>query len=97
MDSNDLERVARTLGRIDRTMDNVVTQRGRYGSRARNLLFARERLEKYNLTSATIKEQVEGVDLTEAVMKLNAGEQAYQAALAAGSRIFNISILNFLR
>lgn len=85
------------LDRIDRLSENVANQRGQYGSRARNLEFARDRIEQYNLTSATLKEQVEGADMTKAVMRLNTGEQAYQASLAAGSRIFNISILDFLR
>lgn len=85
------------LDRIDRLADNVANMRGQYGSRARNLEFARDRLEQYNLTSTTLKESIEGADLTKAVMKLNNGEQAYQATLAAGSRIFNISILNYLR
>jgi flagellar hook-associated protein 3 FlgL len=85
------------LGRIDRLNNNTVNQRGQYGSRARNLQFTRDRLEEYNLTSETLKEQVEGIDLPETVMKMSAQEQAYQAALASGSRIFNISILNYLR
>jgi flagellar hook-associated protein 3 FlgL len=97
LDSNDLDRVSRMLGRIDRVNNNTVNQRGQYGSRARNLQFTQERLEEYNLTSQTLKEQVEGIDLPEVVMKLTAQEQAYQAALASGARIFQISILNYLR
>ena len=97
MKTKGVDGVTSFLDRIDRLSDNVANQRGQYGSRARNLQFARDRIEKYNLTSTTLKESIEGADLTKAVMKLNNGEQAYQATLAAGSRIFNISILNYLR
>lgn len=97
MDSNDLTEVSRFLGRIDRMSDGVVSQRGQYGSRARNLEFMRDKIEGYNLTSASLKETIEGIDLPETVTKLTAQQQAYETALAAGGRIFNVSLLNYLR
>ena len=97
MDQNDLTEVSRLLERIGSLSDNVVQQRGQYGSRARNLEFARDRIEQYNLTNTAKKENIEGIDLPETVTKITAQEQAYQTALAAGARIFNVSILNYLR
>ncbi|HSH70924.1 MAG TPA: flagellar hook-associated protein FlgL [Deferrisomatales bacterium] len=96
-EAQDVEAVGRQLGRIDRLLDAVTSQRGQLGSRTRNLEFARDRLENYNVTSQTLKESIEGVDLPQAVMRLTAEEQAYQTSLAAGARIFNISIIDFLR
>ena len=58
---------------------------------------ARQRLEAANLTGETLRADIEGVDAAEAVTRLSAEEQAYQTALAAGARLFNISILDFLR
>lgn len=97
MESGTLVKVSTLLDRLDRLSDNVANQRGQYGSRARNLSFARERIEQNNITSADLRDQIESADITRAVTKLNSSEQAYQASLAAGSRLFNISILNYLR
>ncbi|MEW6489394.1 MAG: flagellar hook-associated protein FlgL [Thermodesulfobacteriota bacterium] len=97
LDSQDAGAVSRLLGRLDRAMDDLLNQRGLLGARSRNLEFARDRLEAHNLTNETLKSDIEGVDVPGAVVKLSAEEQAYQIALAAGARIFNVSILDFLR
>ncbi len=97
LEAQDAGGVSRLLGRLDRALDDLVTQRGLMGTRSRNLEFARDRLEAHNLTNQTLKSEIEGVDLPRAVVKLSAEEQAYQTALAAGARIFNVSILDFLR
>jgi flagellar hook-associated protein 3 FlgL len=91
------EAVSRTLERIDRAMDALLTQRGDLGARTRNVEFAKDRLLTYNVTTETLREQIQGVDLAEAVTKLSAEQQAYQTALAAGARMFNVSLLDFLR
>jgi len=96
-ESQDPEEVGRQLGRLERLVGAVTSQRGQLGSRTRNLEFARDRLQNYNVTAQTLKENIEGVDLPQAVMRLTAEEQAYQTSLAAGARIFNISIIDFLR
>jgi flagellar hook-associated protein 3 FlgL len=97
LDSQDAGAVSRLLGRLDRALDDLLNQRGLLGARSRNLEFARDRLEAHNLTNETLKSDIEGVDVPGAVVKLSAEEQAYQIALAAGARIFNVSILDFLR
>jgi flagellar hook-associated protein 3 FlgL len=95
--SEDSGAVSRLLDRLDRALDGLADQRGQLGARGRNLEFARDRLQASNVTSETLKSQIEGVDLPRAVTQLSAEEQAYQTALAAGARIFNVSILDFLR
>jgi flagellar hook-associated protein 3 FlgL len=96
LDAQDAGAVSGLLGRVDRALDALVTQRGLMGARSRNLEFARDRLEAHNLTNETLKSEIEGVDMPQAVVKLSAEEQAYQTALAAGARIFNVSILDYL-
>jgi flagellin-like hook-associated protein FlgL len=89
--------VAQMLGRLDRALDAVGSQRGLVGARASNLQLAHDRLEANNLTNETLKAEIEGVDLPRAVVRVSSEEQAYQTALAAGARIFNVSIIDFLR
>ncbi|RMG89970.1 MAG: flagellar hook-associated protein 3, partial [Candidatus Dadabacteria bacterium] len=88
--------VSELLDRLDRGLHDVVTQRGLVGARSRNLELAKNRLETFNASVEELEAGVEGVDLAEAVMRLTNEEQAYQTALAAGARLFNISILDFL-
>ncbi len=95
--AEDPDQVAGLLDRLDRALNDLLTQRGLVGSRTRNLERARERLEAFNLSAERLRADIEGVDLPEAVMRLSAEEQAYQTALAAGARLFNVSILDFLR
>ena len=97
LESQDTRQVEKMLGRIDRALDSLASERGLVGARARNLEFARDRLQAYNATSETLKADIEGVDLPKAVMRISGEEQAYQTALAAGARIFNVSIIDFLR
>jgi flagellar hook-associated protein 3 FlgL len=95
--SQDSAAVSSLLNRLDRALDDLVGQRGQLGARGRNLEFAQDRLQTSNVTHETLRENIEGVDLPKAVTRLSAEEQAYQTALAAGARIFNVSILDFLR
>lgn len=90
-------RVSGLLDRLDRALDGVGLQRGLVGAQGRNLDFAKTRLEAYNATSDSLKSQIEGVDTAEAITKLSSEQQAYQTALAAGARILNVSILDYLR
>ena len=95
--AEDSVRTEGLLGRFDRALHDLLTQRGVVGARSRSLEMARQRLEAANLTGETLRADIEGVDAAEAVTRLSAEEQAYQTALAAGARLFNISILDFLR
>jgi flagellar hook-associated protein 3 FlgL len=90
-------KVASLLGRLDRALDGLGAQRGVVGSQGRNLDFARSRIESYNVTTEALKSDTEGVDAVKAITKLSAEQQAYQTALAAGARILNVSILDYLR
>ncbi|MBI5445535.1 MAG: flagellar hook-associated protein FlgL [Deltaproteobacteria bacterium] len=90
------EEVGKLLGRLDRAMDDVLVQRGDLGARTRNLESAKDRLLTYNVTTETLREEIQGVDLTEAVTRLSAEQQAYETALAAGAEIFNVSLLDYL-
>ncbi len=95
--AEDSVRTEGLLSRFDRALHDLLTQRGVVGARSRSLEMARQRLEAANLTGETLRADIEGVDVAEAVTRLSAEEQAYQTALAAGARLFNISILDFLR
>ena len=53
--------------------------------------------ERLKTEVESLKAQIAGVDAPEVITKLTAEGQAYQTALAAGARILNVSILDYLR
>ncbi|NTU59650.1 MAG: flagellar hook-associated protein FlgL [Deltaproteobacteria bacterium] len=94
--AEDSLKVSALLGRLDRALDNVGARRGELGAQGRNLDFAKSRLESYNVTSESLKSDLEGADTVKTITSLTAEQQAYQTALAAGARILNVSILDYL-
>ncbi len=96
LESGEPEEVGALLDRIDRYLDSLGAERGLLGGRTRNLEATQSLLEGQNITNETLRTQVEGVDLAEAVMRLTTEEQAYETALAAAAKTFNVSLLNFL-
>lgn len=94
--SEDSSKVSQFLGRLDRALDSVGAQRGIVGAQGRNLDFAKSRLQSYNVTTEALKSDVEGADTAKTITSLTAEQQAYQTALAAGARILNVSILDYL-
>jgi flagellar hook-associated protein 3 len=95
--AEDSSRVSRLLGRLDRALENIGAQRGLVGAQGRNLDFAKSRLESYNVTTETLKSDIEGADTVKTITRLTAEQQAYETALAAVARILNVSILDYLR
>lgn len=97
LESEDSSMVGGLLDRMDRGLADIAAQRGIVGARSRNLGIARDRMQSLSVEKEALKAELEGVDMAEAVMRISAEENAYQTALAAGARIFNISIIDFLR
>lgn len=93
----DAAQVGTFLGRLDRSLADISAQRGSLGARSRNMGMARDRLQSLAVEKESLKADLDGVDVAEAVMRFSAEENAYQTALAAGARFFNISIIDFLR
>jgi flagellar hook-associated protein 3 FlgL len=56
---------------------------------------AQLRTRKDNLTQSTSNET--DADLAETLMKLNSTQTAYQAALQTAGRLFDLSLMNYLR
>jgi len=97
LEGQDAAQVGTFLGRLDRSLADISAQRGGLGARSRNMGMARDRLQSLAVDKETLKADLDGVDVAEAVMRVSAEENAYQTALAAGARFFNISIIDFLR
>lgn len=85
------------LEKIDRAMEALLTARSEAGARFNRLELARHRLEETQLSLKQLDSLRTDVDLAETIMNLKMEEYVYQAALASGARILQVSLVDFLR
>lgn len=85
------------LQAVDAALDGVLTVRADLGARANRLEMAKTRLSESDIALATQQEELEDVDLSQAVLELNRSELAYRAALGAAARVAELTLLDFLR
>ncbi len=94
---NDGDKVRSLLSGIDTAISNVGKQVGLLGARSAALETQSQLLASDHLALEDHLSQVRDADLPETMVRLQAQQNAYQAALAATSRMFQMSLTNFLR
>jgi len=85
------------LGQLDDALDSLLRVRADVGARVNRLELARSRLDELELNFEQLLANTEDVDIARAIVDLKVSENAYRAALAAGARIIQPSLLDFLR
>lgn len=75
----------------------IINGRAELGARMNRLDLIEDRLEQQNIIAEDTMAKNEGVDFEEAVMNLLTQEVIHRAALAAGSKIIQPSLVDFLR
>ena len=84
------------VGRANEASDQITRNRSRIGTWENRMKLAENRYSQFKLDQQNKLADTEEVDISEAVTKLQQAENAYRAALAAGTRLFNLSILDFI-
>lgn len=97
MVANDGLAMDAALAAIDTVSEELLTTITGSGSIQRRLELTRDNLEISRINLQATISQAEDVDLTEAIMRFNARELGFRAALESSTRIMSISILNHLR
>ncbi|MFO7320041.1 MAG: flagellin, partial [Bacillota bacterium] len=77
-------------------MDNLLRWRAEVGARVNRLELVRERLSQNQVNLEKLSAEVEGIDIAEVIMRLKMEENVYRAALGAGARIIQPTLLDFL-
>ena len=85
------------LGEIDKALNKLLAVRADLGARYNRLEMTANRLEddKYNFTK--LMSNNEDADLAEVLMNLKTQENVYKASMAAGARIIQPTLIDFLR
>ncbi|HNX76807.1 MAG TPA: flagellar hook-associated protein FlgL [Candidatus Rifleibacterium sp.] len=85
-----------SIAKIDEDLTRVLNLHAEVGSKTNRVKAAKEKQENINLNLKEMLSSVEDLDMSEAIIRMTELETAYQAALQTGSKIMQMSLLNFL-
>jgi len=85
------------LNKIDVSLDKIITVRAETGALVNRIEAAKNRLEDDTINIKDILSKNEDIDVAEVIMELKMQENIYMTSLAAGARIIQPSLLDFLR
>jgi flagellar hook-associated protein 3 FlgL len=89
--------ISPAIGQIDTALDHILASRSDVGARVNRLESASSRSLDTDTALQQLKSGVEDTDMTEAVVNLQAQQNALQAAMGAIAASMKTSLLNFLR
>jgi len=96
--SGDTDRIrTERIGAMDGALDQILGLRAEAGARLNRLELAKNRLEDESLSLTRFLSEEEDADLARVLVQFSAGEAAYRAALTAGARIIQPTLVDFIR
>src|SRR5690625_2972487 len=97
LDSGNSDALNESIGELQTSSSNIIQARAELGARMNRLELIEDRLSQQVIIAKDTMAKNEGVDFEEAVTNLLTQEVIHRAALAAGSKIIQPSVLDFLR
>ena len=91
------EELTRLIGLIQGSQNHLTTRTAEIGGRQRRLELLEARYAQDNLNYEGMRSDAEDADMAEVIMFLKMAETVYQAALSAGARIIQPTLMDFLR
>jgi flagellar hook-associated protein 3 FlgL len=85
------------LTNLDMTADKTLAQRATNGARVARIETLETKLVDLDIEYKSLLSDVEDVDITEVIVKLKSAEAAFQAALGAGAKLIQPSLLDYLK
>lgn len=95
--TNDATAISGALDVFDAHMDNIGALRGEIAAKINRLELTSSRFDAQRIATNEQLGELEGVDIAEAIITFGERETIYNAALAAGARISQPSLIDFLR
>lgn len=94
---NDTDSINTALGKMDDSLDNILTKQARLGSVSERMDVVLERYMNDEIYYTDLQQNAIGTDITEATMRMKLLEFANEVALNVGARLMPQSLLDFLR
>lgn len=85
------------LGTISTLSEEVLAQRAQNGARIQRIEAIEDKLQSLDIDFQRLISDVEDVDLTQILVRLKSAEASYQAALGAGARLIQPTLLDYLK
>ena len=95
--STPVERLSFMLGPLNHAHNHLLTNVAELGGRSRRLELITARFEQDAVNYTQMKSDAEDIELAEAIMIWRMAEAVYQSSLAAGARIIQPTLMDFLR
>lgn len=96
MDAGDYKGISDQLDVVDKEMGNLLRVRADIGARSNRMDLTEDRMDSDAVNFTSLMSKNEDVDVAETIMNLKNEENVYQASLAAGARIIQQSLVDFL-
>lgn len=97
VENSDFEGVSEELANIDAKIDDLLSTRSKIGAKVNRLELQQSRLESTQVSYTGLLSKNEDADMAEVIINLKMQENVYRASLAAGARIIQPSLVDFLR
>lgn len=97
LNNGDNQKVSDMLQNIDDEMEKVLTARADAGVKSNRLDLINNRLQTDNYNFTTLLSKNEDADMSLVITNLQMDRNVYQASLAAGARIIEPSLIDFLK
>lgn len=95
--NNDSTAINDGIGMLDSSQETLLAARARLGSRTNRLEITLQRLLDDMINFQDLLSKAEDADFAEVIMDLKTQEAVYRASLAAGARIIQPTLVDFLR
>jgi len=97
LEQHDAAAVEASIPAIDMAMEGILSARSQVGAKVNRLEAADNRLSELEVNQSEILSKEEDLEMAEAIMAYSMAETVYRAALAAGARTIQPSLLDYLR
>lgn len=95
--SNDQKAVSDMLPQLDKRHQAFLTEQSVIGGKVNRLQLLQERLADQNVELSKFKSETEDADMSKLITDLNRQDSVYRASLAAGSRVIQPTLVDYLR
>jgi flagellar hook-associated protein 3 FlgL len=85
------------IGALDENIDNLVNERADLGARMNRMDLVASRLDDQELSATKLMSDNEDAEMEEVIMNLTSQEAVHRAAMSAGARIIQPTLMDFLR
>jgi flagellar hook-associated protein 3 FlgL len=84
------------LDELEKALDNTLNYTTEIGAKQNRMEMAANRMEESELNFTEILSETEDIDMLEVLMNLATVQTAYSAALSAGAKIIQPSLVDFI-